>query len=361
MTPRTLALVLLAALTPRVASMATELDSRAYWQSSTIGATRPDNLADASGCGVCHRAQYRAWRDSLHAHAWSPGVRAQWPALDGAARQDCLRCHAPRLAAADSERDHASSHGGVDCAACHVRDGRWYGPRTVTAPHGRVQAHTLFRRAEFCSACHQFGEEGMALNGKPLENTFNEWRGSRHAAAGRTCQSCHMPQGRHAFKGIHDAAMTRATLRVQARRTRTGVRVTATNVGAGHALPTYTTPAIALKLIGGGNAREAVLRRALAWDENGELIEASDTRLLPDASLELELALPAAETAQVEVSVDPQYDYHTRIYPALARAFAGVHDTEKLMRASAQAQRLRYTLYRLRCDRWRGREVLCIE
>lgn len=361
MMPQTFALALVAALAPRIAPMAADLDTQMYWRFPASGATHIDNVSDASGCGVCHRAQYRAWRDSIHAHAWSSGVRAQWLALDGAARQNCLRCHAPRLAASNAGRDDANSHGGADCATCHVRNSRWFGPRTVTAPHGTVQAQTLFKRAEFCVACHQFGADGMALNGKPLENTFSEWRSSRHAAAGRTCQSCHMPQGRHTFKGIHDAAMTRAALRVQARRIRTGVRVTAINVGAGHALPTYTTPAIALKLSGGGKVREAVLRRALAWDENGELTEVSDTRLMPDASIDIDLALPVAGTANVEVSVDPQYDYHTRIYPALARTFVGLHDANALVRASERAQRLRYTLYRLRCDRWRGHEARCIE
>ena len=71
-----------------------------------------------------------------------------------------------------------------------------------------------------------------------------------------------MPQGRHLWKGIHDPDMVRSGLSVEAELTGTTdadgfwawvwntqqltASLTATNIGAGHRLPTYTTPEIHL-------------------------------------------------------------------------------------------------------------------
>jgi hypothetical protein len=246
---------------------------------------------------------------------------------------------------------------GVDCAACHVRDGRWFGPRAVgLTAHGSVEAHTLFRRSEFCATCHQFGQEGLALNGKLLENTVEEWRVSSYAHAGVTCQDCHMPDGEHSFKGIHDADMTRRGLAITVKRARGELIVQATNAGAGHALPTYTTPSIRIELSGAGRRLDHDIRRALAWSDTDGLRETSDTRLLPGESVTIALPLPARATSRVVVQVDPEYDYHQRIYPALLASLGPQlpeRAREALKSARRQSQRLGYELYRFECRPWR--------
>ncbi|MBA7466455.1 hypothetical protein ES707_01639 [subsurface metagenome] len=44
------------------------------------------------------------------------------------------------------------------------------------------------------------------------ENTLVEWEQSPAARNGMTCQSCHMPQRRHLWRGIHDPDMVRSGL-----------------------------------------------------------------------------------------------------------------------------------------------------
>jgi len=41
-----------------------------------------------------------------------------------------------------------------------------------------------FLSSEFCQSCHQFAPDGLALNGKLLENTYAEWKASRFAPEG---------------------------------------------------------------------------------------------------------------------------------------------------------------------------------
>ncbi len=66
-----------------------------------------------------------------------------------------------------------------------------------------------FWKSDFCAVCHQFSPD-QAINGKLLENTVEGWRQSPQAAAGQTCQSCHMPSRRHLWRGIHDPDMVAA-------------------------------------------------------------------------------------------------------------------------------------------------------
>ncbi|MBI3628436.1 MAG: cytochrome c554 and C-prime, partial [Candidatus Rokubacteria bacterium] len=81
-------------------------------------------------------------------------------------------------------------------------------------PHNGVTRTPAFLRSEFCASCHQFGADGFALNGKLLENTYEEWRASPAARAGRQCQDCHMPDRRHLWRGIHDPDMVKSGVEI---------------------------------------------------------------------------------------------------------------------------------------------------
>lgn len=320
----------------------------------------------STSCGTCHPQPYTTWQDSLHAQAFSPGLAGQLPAFTHGEQQDCLRCHAPRMEQQSewSDRRLSAKLEGVDCASCHVRAGTRIGPRAVEpTPHGKVEGNALFKRSEFCSACHQFGPEGLAFNGKPLENTFEEWKASRYARENITCQSCHMPGGRHEFRGIHDAEMTRRGLAVRAVREQNRIRLTATNAGAGHHLPTYTTPLIRIEIAAGSERREHVLRRELAWDARTGLREIRDTRLAAGESVSLVLELPAHASGSVVVTVDPGYDYHARIFLDLLASLGATlnRQAQAMLRSARNATRNRaYVLYRLRCEPWRGRDTDCV-
>ena len=187
-----------------------------------------ETALDPDACGRCHLQQFNDWNSSLHAKAMGPGVLGQLldMAPDAAEEhQTCIRCHAPLAEQASSlseaiARPRAAGgqallhEKGLTCAACHVRRHERFGPprRDGSAPkagdkglpHGGWKASTAFEDSRFCAACHQFAEGDFALNGKFLENTYEEWKASRYAREGTSCQSCHMPDRRHLWRGVHD-------------------------------------------------------------------------------------------------------------------------------------------------------------
>ncbi len=328
----------------------------------------------APACGICHVQQFADWQESWHARSVSPGLLGQLDQLDGGTVLSCLACHAPREEAAARWWTEGLKGGAglapVDCTACHVRAHIRYGPRARSfTPHGPVIAESRFRKSDFCAPCHQFSEKAPRFNGKPLQDTYAEWRRSRYAKLDISCQACHMPGGRHRMSGIHDPELTRRALGLSARRTAAGLEVHLGNQGAGHALPTYVTPRLVVTLAGitpEGMVEPLlnhVIARQMEWSEETGWRELADTRLLPDQWQTLTLALPAERRARVKVQVDPGYDYHQRVYPALLHRWAGVLEPaarDLLEQARLEGVAASYTLIELECGVWSGQEQECV-
>ncbi len=360
-----------------VVSMVVPADEDYWWLPVPLQGDPPNEHhpltrdLSAKVCGYCHPKQHQQWRESLHALAMSKGLIGQLATTSQQNREACLSCHSPRSEQWATWKTLGSSAlgkvDGIDCAGCHVRAYHRFGPRDVAeTPHGKVKGLELFKRSEFCQKCHQFPPgQGTVLNGKPLENTYNEWKASRYSREGKTCQSCHMPDGRHEFKGIHDAEMTRRGLRVQVLRTAKGMYVEAKNVGAGHALPTYTTPRITIRAEtteqGKAKHAEFVIQRRVTWDPQKGWRELSDTRLLPDQSLELRLPLMPNQGAKVTVTVHPDQDYHERVYPMLLAAPIKLSQQDRAMLTDARDEGIgrAYRLYDFECTAWKGKEQAC--
>jgi hypothetical protein len=203
-----------------------------------LAAAAPGPVArpsDPEACAPCHARQVEEWRASPHAHAAaSEGFFAslrRWGAPAASVADRCLACHVPaasdRVAAAEGLL--AGRHGaGVTCEACHG---------------GTVAAHpTRFRPgvsaaapAEACAACHRWAPGGVACS-----TVYDGWRASPAAAAGSTCETCHMPEGSHRFAGSRSAEMLAraATLRVRAESSPEGpVALVEVRNLAGHRLP----------------------------------------------------------------------------------------------------------------------------
>ena len=227
------------------------------------------SLAPAS-CGTCHPDQFRDWQSSLHAKSMGPGISGQLAEMiksEPAAARSCFTCHAPLAEQAplirgseglvpNPDLDTELQSLGVVCASCHVRGHQRFGPPrrdgTVanrapreSLPHNGLTRTTAFPRSEFCASCHQFAPNGLALNGKLLENTFEEWRTSPAARRGQQCQDCHMPDRRHVWRGIHDPEMVKSGVQIKLvtgrARYRPGetltARLTIASTGVGHAFP----------------------------------------------------------------------------------------------------------------------------
>ena len=237
------------------------------------------------------------------------------------------------------------------------RDGSVPKPGEVL-PHGGWKASKAFGDSRFCAACHQFEPDGYALNGKLLENTYEEWRASRYASAGMTCQSCHMPGRRHLWRGIHDAEMTRSGVTIESVTIdllgsvlKTKLRIT--NTGTGHHFPTYVTPQVVLEVYQESSSgrilpeTEAffVIGRRVTLDLTEEVF---DTRLAPDEQATLDYERPRhSEAARLvlRVRVEPDAFYEAFYRSLLASGSAAGPGADELRVALAESQQSVYTLY----------------
>jgi Cytochrome c554 and c-prime len=309
-------------------------------------------------CAACHPAQYGDWVTSVHAGSMGPGVSGQLRELhrwEPAKALTCYTCHAPlaeqRPGHADYDATLASK--GIVCAGCHVRGWQRFGPPRrdgslesdrprAELPHNGVTRTDAFLRAEFCRDCHQFPSDGLALAGKLLQNTYEEWRASPAAAAGIQCQDCHMPDRRHRWQGIHDPDLVRNALAFEVTHDDDGVTLSITNTGAGHLLPTYVTPRLvvsgALVDEAGrslpGSEREAVIGRQVSLDLTAERF---DTRLAPGQAALFHIRLTDnAAAVRFRVRVEPDH-FYTEFFAALLDHGAGAGTAE--IRAALEASR----------------------
>lgn len=164
----------------------------------------------------------------------------------------------------------------------------------------------------------------MAVNGKPLENTYEEWRRSPYAAQGVTCQTCHMPDRRHLWRGIHDPEMVAGGLTPHFSTDAAGARFALTSAWVGHAFPTYVTPkvilrAVALDVLGepvrGSEVSYVIQRRVESVD--GEWIEHSDTRLFPGETVSLDIGWGEVDRVRMWLEVRPDDFYDRDVYDVL--------------------------------------------
>jgi hypothetical protein len=297
-------------------------------------------------CGICHPQQYQDWQRSRHSRSMGPGVHGQLVEMDPATSTLCATCHTPLSEQlphlehqgtyqANTAFDAQLQQAGLVCAACHVRHHQRFGPprraelpplpSETVLPHGGFTESGAFQRAEFCKSCHQFNPGDFALNGKLIENTYEEWRQSVYAQEGVQCQTCHMPERRHLWRGIHDVEMVKeameVTLSAMAAPYTPGEQIevvtTVTNAGTGHYLPTYVTPKIFVRAhlldaqgqVLPDSAQEAVIGREVALDMSEELY---DTRIPPQASRAFPYRAVMPEDAvslHVRIVVHPDHFY----------------------------------------------------
>ena len=342
-----------------------------------------------ASCGRCHVTQYTDWRTSLHSKSMGPGVSGQLLGMvesDPQTAQVCWRCHAPLLEQHDliesspgateslfmknAHFDPDLQSEGLSCAGCHVRRHRRFGPPRLGTPHiaGEIgselphngfTAESAFEKSAFCRGCHQFEPDGYALNGKLLENTYEEWRASRHATEGRTCQSCHMPQRRHVWRGIHDPGMVRTGIDIDAARPRVSNgqisgELTITNRNVGHYFPTYVTPKITVDIvqvdIDGRPIEDLAVQHIVARGISLDLVtETFDTRIAPDETRRYGYGKPLhvrATQLVYRITVEPD-SFYVSFYRARLEDPDVGKGRSALMRALRDAVGSAYVLYEL--------------
>jgi nitrate/TMAO reductase-like tetraheme cytochrome c subunit len=246
------------------------------------------NLQPATTCRNCHLDITDQWNRSAHSKA----DRTKNPLFGrmyfyslketrGKTMLACGPCHeTASFVNQDFEFVRSVSQEGVTCVYCHAisepGDGKGIPSYTldlsayqgtirtpVTTPAHKSAYSAYLKSAEYCGTCHTYSNQ----NGVKISKTYAEWKGSKYAKQGVTCQFCHMPggPGRNSSQGpprprVADHSFSTdalvaarphaATLALTGAR-RPGVdsiRVfaTVTNAGWGHSLPTGNDQRLAL-------------------------------------------------------------------------------------------------------------------
>jgi hypothetical protein len=206
----------------------------------------------ASQCASCHAEHFTEWSRSFHARSLGSEnfLRIFQQYLDSLgrhAREDpqaamaCFTCHAPLLKNAEPrvvrqvtafvlEKDTKKLDGlEVGCVSCHLE-----GHRVFSGPIGNPKDNPFhlsklsksYKEASFCAACHTFVSPDI-----PCSDVYTDWKKSRAAKEGRTCQACHMTERdgiaaaggprrkvhSHVFPGGRSAAMLKQAVALRLR------------------------------------------------------------------------------------------------------------------------------------------------
>ncbi len=322
---------------------------------------------DPRACGSCHAAQYADWQQSLHSHTMGPGILWQFRLMQPAEANQCMNCHAPlaeqkALIALEHQWPNAPSspvpdyvppalgHGGLVCAACHVRSHERFGPEPLQEttgtplPHGGFTATPAFSDSRFCATCHQFPETGPRTAGKLREDTLNQWQASHWPAAGQHCQSCHMPDRKHQWQGVHSPDMVRQALSASLSLRETALQLTLTNSGAGHHFPTYMVPKVEVELwliSHEGGEENLLLQDTIGWQVDISLEhESFDSRIPAGESRHWHGTLPVSFTREdqleIRLRVKPREHYERTFLSVLAQADRLDEQTLHLLQAAYQ-------------------------
>lgn len=283
------------------------------------GVTGPGIFASPQSCN-CHSELQNQWASSMHAKALDDPIyqavltKAKTEA-GPAVGEFCETCHAPgamMMGSIDSAKGDINT-GGISCDFCHqvvaqtAKDPGNFslgfpeaGPDGVRraqimdpAAMHPAQGSQLHNEAQFCGACHDVNHP---TNGLKLEGTYTEWKNSPFAAQNVTCQNCHMgaqPGSAAPFQGaagmgaptrdnmfamtftganvaqaepqaatalLKNAAKIKVeTQEIVAPGSAAKAKVSVSNVGAGHSIPTGLTDVrqmwLVIEAVDGNNKR----------------------------------------------------------------------------------------------------------
>ena len=251
-----------------------------------------DSFIAAEKCARCHQEIYDEWVTSMHAQATSlkdPLFNGmyQWAIqeTEGKLKSKCIVCHSPMSTVFQNiSMDEVYNQEGVTCQFCHgtahiqgfqsaknmeiILDTIYsFQPEPDKAAHPLAN-RDYFNSSEICLPCH-----AVMKNPKDMEvcATGSEWR-EFYEKTGKICQDCHMPKFNdlfsHRFIGTHKVSLLINSVEMDLafdEKIRE-VKITLTNTGAGHAIPTGTPlRMVMLKLVAYDSLGNLVWQN---WEEN---------------------------------------------------------------------------------------------
>jgi hypothetical protein len=180
------------------------------WENAIPNQNIPKGLSSLSSknCGQCHTEHYKEWCVSTHAQAWTD-LQFQAELKKPSSPYLCINCHIP-LANQQEFLIHGLKGGdiyqpvktknpafdanlqqeGINCASCHVRDGKIIGSQGLnTAPHP-IKKDPQALSEQLCISCHN----ASAVVTPELVCTFqtgDEWKAGPFYGK-KNCVSCHL-------------------------------------------------------------------------------------------------------------------------------------------------------------------------
>ena len=166
-------------------------------------------------CGSCHQEIYEQWsKHSRHAlatsaksfHDFKDKFTGSFLLNTLMGESMCYACHGSK-----------QTNEGVNCETCH---GTVIPNVSIMETHEKkyTPGRQTLKRPEFCADCHEFKNP---LSGDLIFAVYRDWKESKAAAQGTTCQGCHMAPraGKlpyHGFdSGVLDAGTYRDDLRLR--------------------------------------------------------------------------------------------------------------------------------------------------
>jgi hypothetical protein len=293
----------------------------------------------AAACVGCHPAVHADWAQSRHGLSWTNAIFQR--EYKDRPLEWCVHCHAPLTEQLAEVRRGGGplANEGVNCAVCHVREGR-----IVAKSHSPASPHDTDARADFggpgyCAGCHQFSfpiiEPAPDKNGPgrvtgytahPMQDTANQHARGPHAD--KACTACHQREaGAHRFPGGHDAGMIAGALQIDACRERDALVVSLANTGAGHNVPTGDLHRhLVLRAWRAGapeQLQEIVLGRRFEPAPDGGKLTVADTTIRAGETRRVRLPLAKAAAAPAEpISLELRLVYTIDEFPFRGRELA---------------------------------------
>ncbi|GAB4365398.1 MAG: hypothetical protein Kow0042_04650 [Calditrichia bacterium] len=218
-------------------------------------------------------------RASVHNDPLFKGMY-QWAVKDseGKLAGKCIVCHSPlSIYFNDQDLNADFNKEGVTCQTCHgTREiAGFRSARDLVSDFSTIysshpppdnEAHPVahrdfFENGDICLPCHAEMSNPRQI---PVCQTGYEWR-QYYQNTQKSCVDCHMGEkdekGNHVFQGTHrgDLLPGAVDMQCEVEREARELRITLTNIAAGHAIPT-------------GTPLRMVLLKVAGYDKNGNLI-----------------------------------------------------------------------------------------
>lgn len=236
---------------------------------ATLPDQRQEHPLSAKQCVRCHRKIYEQWQQSRHARSYTNRIFSV--AFQHSPYRWCVHCHAPlpeqfvqvepltrdrqyretsvgKKQKGFSVQQRALLAEGINCAVCHVRQGRIVTGNKPTPEakkhHPNIHWDPRWKGGEYCAGCHEFSftkklTEPTHVTGVLAQDTYQQWLHSFAKKKGKTCQSCHMHKGGHRFPGGHDVEFVRKALQIRVQwQGKHVLHVELTAKRVGHTIPT---------------------------------------------------------------------------------------------------------------------------